>query len=483
MDKLAIRHDGLSPLAEYGLNHFLFKHGIDARINDGARADIEIRLGYSERRDNKHGIIIQFFPTEIQKEVKGHLEMGVGTLPLFEVPQQLVDVTNPIATFRGDNVSYPCISLEGNRLSIGFDLFREVGHILSGNLETLFSEPSPESQKLMKMPIVDSLEELFFAVLNQACRQNGINIETKPLWPESHEFAVCLTHDVDKVYKTYQYIPSILKHIRRRNLVKAAKQIRSSLFERGTEDPYWTFDKIMLLEKELGGKSTFFWLDELGKPSLLSLNSWILFTGRYKIDDPAITGVIRKLHENGWEIGLHGSYNSFNNYALLKVEKERLEKIIESRIRGTRQHYLNFDPQSTFEIHQSLGFEYDSTLGFRKGIGFRRGTCFPFHPLLRDGQQASLLEIPLVIMDSALPSRDMFQSCIEVMKQVQKYHGVLTLLWHQRTFYDEDFPGMTDLYIQLLEEARRSNAWIVDAHEISEWLTNTRVSLDREAGV
>lgn len=476
---ISIKHNITDSYGQYGLKHFLFKYGILAKIKDGGEADIEIRCGYSEGNDTGDRILVQISPAKIQREVKGYLKMGGETLPLFETPRELKVAGKAMATFHGEGVSYPCITLNGNCLEMGFDIFNEIGQILAGHLDAIFAKQDGESKMLMKTPVVDILEKFLFQSLQTICKKRGVALMAKPLWPDGKKFALCLSHDVDRAYKTYQYLPSILKNIKKRNPRGIIEQIKSMLFDHGKNNPYWTFDKIMNLENKLGVKSTSYFLNESGRLNPFSLKSWILFTGRYKIDSPDIIEKIRKLHNDGFEIGVHGSYYSYNNESLLRNEKARLEEILGDRIHGIRQHYLNFDPEITFKMQESVGFEYDTTLGFREGIGFRRGTCFPYHPFdFSSNRELSMLEIPLIIMDGAIPSGEaILEQCIEIMDIVEKNNGALTLLWHQNQFSEVDFPNMTATYRQLIQKAREENAWITTPHELYRWLIYERESI------
>jgi len=512
---ISIKHNITDSYGQYGLKHFLFKYGILAKIKDGGEADIEIRCGYSEGNDTGDRILVKIPPAKIQREVKGYLKMGGETLPLFETPRELKVAGKAMATFHSEGVSYPCITLNNNCLLIGFDLFGEIGRILGGDLESIFDRQaicafvhskSPsghlnamvdkqdrESKMLMKIPVVDVLEELLFQSLRPICQEKGVELKAKPFWPDGKKFALCLSHDVDRAYKTYQYLPLILRYLKRGDLSavakqikkgvdlpSAARQIKSMLFERGKNNPYWTFDKIMNLENELGVKSTFYFINETDKLNPFSLTSRMLFGGwnKYKIDSLDIVEIIRKLHSEGFEIGVHGSYYSYNNESLLRNEKARLEEILGDSVHGIRQHYLNFDPENTFKMQESVGFEYDTTLGFREGIGFRRGTCFPYHPFdFSSNGELPILEIPLLIMDGAIPGdKAILEQCIEIMDIVERSNGVLTLLWHQDRFSELDSPGWTELYKKLVIEAINRNAWITTPHELYRWLVHERES-------
>ena len=475
---IQIKHDLVNPYAAYALNHFLFKYGISAKINETEKADIEIRCANSEKKDTCARILIQISSAVAQPTIRGHLKTEEEILPLFETPQKLKVDGKVVATFQSEGISYACAIAGSNRLTLGFDIFNEIGQILAGHLDAIFDKQDNESKMLMKIPLVDLFEEFLFHSLRPICQQNSIELENKPFWPDGKRFAVCLTHDVDRVYKTYQYLPSILKNIKKRNPRGIVEQIKSMLFDHGKNNPYWTFDKIMNLENKLGVKSTFFFLNETGKLNPFGLKSWVLFRGRYKIDSLDIVEIIRKLHSEGFEIGVHGSYYSYNNESLLRNEKARLEEILGDSVHGIRQHYLNFDPENTFKMQESVGFEYDTTLGFREGIGFRRGTCFPYHPFdFSSNGELPILEIPLLIMDGAIPGdKAILEQCIEIMDIVERSNGVLTLLWHQDRFSELDSPGWTELYKKLVIEAINRNAWITTPHELYRWLVHERES-------
>jgi hypothetical protein len=474
---VSIGHETNNPYARYGLEHFLFKYGIKAAINQEDSPDVEIYYGNSGKSNGR--VSIRVLPGEIQPEIMGYLEAGSDKLPLFETPVKLNagDKDRAVATFYNDGETCAAALVNDKELSIGFNIFGEIGHMLAGNSDPLFARREIESKNLMTTPVVDVLEDFLFESLQLICQKNGIVLGTKPFWPEGKEFALCLTHDVDRVSKTYQYVPSMLKFLKRGDIHGLAGQVKSLITKHGISNPYWCFDKIVHLEKDLGVKSTFYFLNESGRFNPFNPKSYILYGGRYRIDSRDMMNIIKSLYNDGFDIGVHGSYRSYKNIELLAREKARLEEIISDKVYGIRQHYLNFDSTNTHKIHKSLGFEHDSTLGFRpqEGIGFRRGTSFPFRPFNPDtGESFPQIEIPLIIMEGALLRENAMTDCITMMDKVSRHHGVLTILWHQRMFNEEEFPKMTDLYRHLVESGQRKNAWVTNAREIYKWVVNER---------
>ena len=275
-------------------------------------------------------------------------------------------------------------------------------------------------------------------------------------WPNDKAFAVCLTHDVDRVKKTYQYFTHFVKQHRPYHLV--------SIFQK--EEPYWNFGRITELENKYGVKSTFFFLHETKIFNLLPPKNWTLSIGRYDFHDGKIRGIIQKLYDNGWDIGLHGSYDSYINKDLLAREKRELEGVIGDEVIGIRQHYLNLETPKTWRIQHDVGFKYDASFGSKYKIGFREAEYHPFRPFDDD-----FLVIPLTIMEAVLfqlsPNiEDAQRRVIDIFDFAEKRKALVTVLWHQRFFNELEFPNYTKMYEFILQEGKRRNAWFTDCKGI-----------------
>ncbi|RLF94357.1 hypothetical protein DRN50_05595 [Thermococci archaeon] len=299
------------------------------------------------------------------------------------------------------------------------------------------------------------------------------NATIKPKWPEGKKFAVCLTHDVDKVKKTYQYFTMFVRFLKNMEIKRAFNEIFCFLkfyFSKNfKKNPYWDFEIIMEVERKFDVRSTFFFLNESGKASIFKPKTWKLYLGRYEIRNPEVVNIIKKLDSEGWEIGLHGSYDSYKDKSLLKSEKKELESILGKRVHGVRQHYANLQIPDTWRLHEELGFEYDSTFVASNYDGLRDDIYFPFRPL-----NSLFLEIPLAIMDHTLFSGDksieeILEECKKVIEDVEEKNGVLTILWHNRLFNEREFPGRKEVYERIIKLCKEKNAWITTGHEIAKW--------------
>ena len=170
------------------------------------------------------------------------------------------------------------------------------------------------------------------------------------------------------------------------------------------------------------------------KANILKPQSMTLFWGRYDLKDRRIQQVIHDLHTGGWEIGVHGSYNSYQDEALLKSEKEYLEAILGESVKGIRQHYLNLDVPETWYRQAQTGFAYDSSLGFSDHVGFRWNAMHPFYPRdPRTDERIPILQLPMAMMDGPLmQSDDPWHEALTLIEQAEQQQGVLTINWHQR---------------------------------------------------
>lgn len=366
----------------------------------------------------------------------------------------------------GIDLIYDKINLEEytkyceNKIVLEFDIFKLIGQALTGRLEKC------SGFRELTTPLVDALESEFFRLMMHACRETKTPLLKKAFWPKGR-FAVCLTHDVDEIRKTYQYLTRFLRNLRRLEVKNALYHLKSFFTDKiHGRNPYWTFEEIMELEDKLGVRSTFFFLKETARVNPLKPSTWKHYARRYNFSE--VEEVIQKLSSSGWEVGLHGSYNSFTSEEMLEEEKISLEKVLRKKVKGIRQHHLNLKFPDTWIFQEKVGLEYDTSLGFKEKIGFRWYTCFPFFPLTDKGT-LSIIEIPLAIMDICLiPEKD-WKKCVDVVEEVERYGGVLTLLWHHTVFNEEEYPSWKRFYAKLIKFAAKKDAWITNGIEIANW--------------
>jgi peptidoglycan/xylan/chitin deacetylase (PgdA/CDA1 family) len=254
---------------------------------------------------------------------------------------------------------------------------------------------------------------------------------------------VALTHDVDRVKKTYQYFTHLAKYLLKRDYKSFSYQYKSFF---NKKEPYWNFEEIISVEEKLGVKSTFFFLNESMSLKYFDLSSYSLALGRYNIEDSKVAAIIRRLDNLGYEIGLHGSFYSFNNLELLSKEKETLESILGKNVSGIRQHHLNFDAQ-TWKIQKQLGLKYDSSWGYNYDIGFKDNQVAPFNPF-----NDNFLVFPMVLMDTPFSNdKNKWLRLESIITTAKEKNGVVVLNWHTDSFNDKEFPSFKSDFINIIK--------------------------------
>ena len=286
-----------------------------------------------------------------------------------------------------------------------------------------------------------------------------------------YEFSLCLTHDVDRPYKTFQGPYYAMKR-------RDPSQLRSLL---SRDRPYWQFEEIMELEDRLGVRSSFYFLNEKNlfrdKPPTewVKPKNWKLFTGRYDVTDGEIVDVIRALDQGGWEIGLHGSYDSYDDLERLREEKSALEDVLGHEVIGGRQHYLNLEQPQTWEYHREIGLRYDSSLGSNVTYGFD-GQYEVIRPFDDEFVVFPMTKMETALMRSTGSVEAAWEACLDVLEEARENGATMTVCWHPRYFNEEEFPGYRTIYERLIREAQSMGAWVGPCAECYEYVVRTEVS-------
>lgn len=456
------------PYSLYGIHHFIEKFGIPIMLNSPSQSGIVISYGVKTTGD----FLIKIEENEIHNHLSGKCCSKNETVPLCENPVDTGNADEIFAHFENGTTRYPCVSRTKQGITIGIDIFKETGYLLSGHLDALQPSPDiPSRRELAFKPVVDFLENILFSAILAACSDRHIPLIQKSIWPDGKSFAVCLTHDVDEIKKTYQWISRPLRYLMKGNISGFTAQVNLFLQKIRGIEPYYTYDDIISIEHDLGVKSTYYILKETGTLNVFSKKTWYLYGRNRSLQSPEMRALIQKLQTNGDEVAIHGSYFSYLHPELLEVETRELEGIINEKVVGTRQHNLNLDIPKTWEYQIMAGLQYDTSLGFKDMIGFRWGTSFPFFPGTK-GLAIPILEIPLIIMDICLESVENKEAdCIRIADEVGKYQGVLTLLWHPPIFNTLEYPYARDIYVKVNQYCREKGAWIARARDIYDWIS------------
>jgi peptidoglycan/xylan/chitin deacetylase (PgdA/CDA1 family) len=274
------------------------------------------------------------------------------------------------------------------------------------------------------------------------------------------EFEPVITHDVDEVIR-YKNIPKLIRIIagdlvlrKKSELIPTSIKDYLAVKSGVKKDNYDTFDFLMDLSEKINVKSHFYFLSQKGGTTRGELNS--RYDSRYNISDPKVVTIIQNIQRRGHFIGIHGSYNSYNNNDLFSDELNNLKEII-GDVSESRQHYLRFLPPATWEIESKNNIQVDSTLGFAEEIGFRCGTCYPY-PVFDfiNRKPLDLIELPLTVMEGAVlfltkDPEDFYSRICSIIDTVKKFEGKFVFLWHTNTFNGYEWKPYQDYYTKIID--------------------------------
>lgn len=272
-------------------------------------------------------------------------------------------------------------------------------------------------------------------------------IQRKYLW-EPARFAACLTYDIDRLTKYKRHKPRELARLLFRDPDISTVDALSCIWSQYVRDPFNTFSSITRTHKKFNGPETYY-LKSGGKAK---------YDQEYHLDSKELNVIYDAVNT---EIGLHGSYDSFDKLNLLVREKRKLEKATGLKVSGIRQHYLRWANPITWQIQAKSGFMYDSTLAYADYAGFRCGMALPYQPYdLENRKTIDIWELPPTVMDGSLfQYQDMsleqaYNYTKSLIDEVELCRGVFIMIWHNSSLN----PEWKKVYINIIRYLRDKNA-------------------------
>lgn len=393
-----------------------------------------------------------------------------GPIPVFGTPRPFPRLGELPWRYMGGGAPVSWANRGGQTLlQVGFDPLTPLAHTLMRQPElghadgpwnhTTLEALPPDARHLALTPWVDRLLRLLARLLDVDAAQLPAPL---PRWPGGASWAACLSHDVDMLFKwrlrsvVRLLLESPLHALDSRGVLLAKRWRELWLRLRTGRDPWFLVDEVVELERSHGMMSTLLFLAEPRDPQSF----------RYHLGRAQVRGLLARLRDQSVEIGLHGGWSAYNDAHRMRAQARRLESLLGRKPELVRQHWLRFHFPSTWKAQMAAGLQVDSSLGFNDRPGFRAGTSLPFHPLDQQGQALPLLELPLLLMDSQLYDEQGLtplaarRQADDLVEQVRRVGGLLTVNWHPHTLCREDFPGRREHYESLLERLDQDDCWV-----------------------
>lgn len=272
-----------------------------------------------------------------------------------------------------------------------------------------------------------------------------------PGWdPKRRSFSVKLSHDVDRIRSFPNWYAAIRTFggdlLKRHSPRRAWQTGVGAIFPH--QNPCFKGVRFLAeLSHEYGLGDDAFYFMAAGPGQ---------FECSYDPASPLIRRCIEDLREQGFEIGFHAGYHTFNDPEQLAKEKARLDAVLGETRYGGRQHFLRFQVPHTWRHWEQVGLSYDSTMTYADHEGFRCGTCHPFRPFdVEQNRELDLWEWPLIVMDGTLhdyrgltPEQSEAR-ILKLARRCKQVEGTFTLLWHNSSL-DGEWRPWAEVYRQVV---------------------------------
>jgi hypothetical protein len=185
--------------------------------------------------------------------------------------------------------------------------------------------------------------------------------------------------------------------------------------------------------------------------------------GRYDKNIPSSCKAMQELirdHVIRYPTGIHPSWRSGDDTALLKKEIETLSMFTGNPVVSSRQHYIRFNLPDGYRRIIDNGIKFDFSMGYGSINGFRASVASPFYWYdLEKEEQTQLMLFPFCYMEanSFYEQKYSAQQALEEMRQyyktVKSVNGYFIMIWHNSFLgTDKLYAGWRDVYEQFVKE-------------------------------
>jgi hypothetical protein len=261
-----------------------------------------------------------------------------------------------------------------------------------------------------RWPIEPALHDLYAVLFRYLAGIAGEPIPSIAPWPSGYSWALVLTHDVE------------------------------------TSIGYRNQKRLQDIELRAGYRS-----------------SWNFVPKRYEVDD----AVVRKLTEQGFEVGVHGLVHDGRD---LESEEMVRRRSPEMRAYAERWHARGFRSPAThrqWELMPMLGFDYDSSYPDTDPFEPQAGGCCTWLPYFN----GELVELPITLTQDhtlfVILREQSERAWIEKASYLRSRQGMALLITHPDYMQD---PAILAAYERFLDTFRDdSGAWRVLPRDVSDW--------------
>lgn len=175
--------------------------------------------------------------------------------------------------------------------------------------------------------------------------------------------------------------------------------------------------------------------------------------------NPAMRSLIA-YHAKGYTVGIHPSWQSGDEEAVLMEEVDALAEITGSPVKYSRQHYVRMNLPQTYRRLIDSGIDKDFSMGYGSVNGFRASIASSFYWYdLKSEKKTPLLLFPFCFMDAnafyedQLNPQAAFAQLMHFYRKIKEVNGLMVTIWHNNFFgTDPMFSGWKEVYEVFLKD-------------------------------
>lgn len=165
-------------------------------------------------------------------------------------------------------------------------------------------------------------------------------------------------------------------------------------------------------------------------------------------------------HSRGYTVGVHPSWQSGDEEAVLMEEVDELAAITGTPVKYSRQHYIRMNLPLTYRRLIDLDIDKDFSMGYGSANGFRASIASSFYWYdLEKEKKTSLLLFPFCFMDAnafyedKLKPQAAFTQLMNYYRKIKEVNGLMVTIWHNHFFgTDPLFAGWKEVYEVFLKD-------------------------------
>jgi len=165
-------------------------------------------------------------------------------------------------------------------------------------------------------------------------------------------------------------------------------------------------------------------------------------------------------HASGYTVGIHPSWQSGDEEAILMEEVDKLAEITGSPVKYSRQHYIRMSLPDTYRRLTALGIEKDFSMGYGSQNGFRASLASSFFWYdLKAEKKTGLMLFPFCFMEANSfyeqhqNPQDTLAELMAFYRSVKEVNGLMITIWHNHFLgADPQFMGWREVYEVFLKD-------------------------------